>query len=347
MAIDLGDIPSGTEPTTAEKLQIRSAIGVGTTDAPTFLGVNINASGAVPESGMAWNSSAHLAFYHNSTIRMVVLSTGTTIGSDMAYSWGSAGIPTSASRDLILARDAAGILAQRNGTSAQAFRVYNAYHGTTADEWLEIDWKTTGGTVKIGANKGATGGARALALSIEGTPVFGLSATSGASTAWWSITRAGHLLCATDNTYDIGAIGANRPRHVNVAGSIRAQYSGLTTAAGVTMAYFQAQALGVVSLTDNSGYDFVRLQIGGPLDTYPAIARDGAGIKFTGAAAGSTSWIKVPAVAVASLPLAATAGVGARSFVNDALSPVFGSAVTGGGAVTVPVYSTGSAWNVG
>ena len=52
-------------------------------------------------------------------------------------------------------------------------------------------------------------------------------------------------------------------------------------------------------------------------------------------------------VAVASLPAAATAGVGARMFVNDALAPVFGNAVAGSGAVTVPVYSTGSAWNVG
>ena len=93
--------------------------------------------------------------------------------------------------------------------------------------------------------------------------------------------------------------------------------------------------------------DFNRLQLGSTADTHPAIARDGAGIKITGAATGLTSWIKVPAVAVSALPLAATAGVGARSFVNDALSPVFGSAVTGGGAVTVPVYSTGSAWNVG
>mgnify|MGYP000971659765 CR=1 FL=1 len=37
MAIDLGDIPTGTPPTAGEKLQIRSAIGVGQTDAPTFL----------------------------------------------------------------------------------------------------------------------------------------------------------------------------------------------------------------------------------------------------------------------------------------------------------------------
>jgi hypothetical protein len=50
---------------------------------------------------------------------------------------------------------------------------------------------------------------------------------------------------------------------------------------------------------------------------------------------------------VATLPAAATAGAGARAFVTDALAPVFGSAVAGSGAVGVPVYSTGAAWNVG
>ena len=50
---------------------------------------------------------------------------------------------------------------------------------------------------------------------------------------------------------------------------------------------------------------------------------------------------------VATLPSASTSGVGARAFVTDALAPSFGVAVTGGGAVPIPVYSTGSAWNVG
>jgi hypothetical protein len=50
---------------------------------------------------------------------------------------------------------------------------------------------------------------------------------------------------------------------------------------------------------------------------------------------------------VATLPSASTVGVGARAFVTDASSPVFGAAVAGGGAVPVPVYSTGSAWFVG
>ena len=50
---------------------------------------------------------------------------------------------------------------------------------------------------------------------------------------------------------------------------------------------------------------------------------------------------------VATLPSASTSGVGARAFVTDALAPVFGATVVTGGAVATPVYSTGSAWNVG
>jgi hypothetical protein len=50
---------------------------------------------------------------------------------------------------------------------------------------------------------------------------------------------------------------------------------------------------------------------------------------------------------VATLPSAVTSGKGARSFVTDALAPVFGSTVVTGGAVAVPVYSDGTNWKVG
>lgn len=50
---------------------------------------------------------------------------------------------------------------------------------------------------------------------------------------------------------------------------------------------------------------------------------------------------------VATLPSAVTAGVGARSFVTNALAPAFGATVVGGGAVAVPVYSDGTNWKVG
>ncbi|RUV65222.1 MAG: hypothetical protein E5X35_11515 [Mesorhizobium sp.] len=57
--------------------------------------------------------------------------------------------------------------------------------------------------------------------------------------------------------------------------------------------------------------------------------------------------LKMTPQTVATLPVAATAGAGARMFVSDALGPAFGSAVVGGGAVNVPVYSDGANWMVG
>lgn len=50
---------------------------------------------------------------------------------------------------------------------------------------------------------------------------------------------------------------------------------------------------------------------------------------------------------VATLPAAATAGAGARSFVTDANATTFASIVAGGGANGVPVYSDGTNWRIG
>jgi hypothetical protein len=50
---------------------------------------------------------------------------------------------------------------------------------------------------------------------------------------------------------------------------------------------------------------------------------------------------------VATLPSAVTSGKGARAFVTDALTPIFGATVVTGGAVAVPVYSDGTNWKVG
>jgi hypothetical protein len=62
-----------------------------------------------------------------------------------------------------------------------------------------------------------------------------------------------------------------------------------------------------------------------------------------------TSGIQPPLTnyTVATLPSAVTSGVGARSFVTDALGPTFGATVVTGGAVAVPVYSDGTNWKVG
>lgn len=167
-----------------------------------------------------------------------------------------------AANDVILTRDAADALAQRRTTNPQTFRIYNTFTDSSNYERLAVTY--SGSDARIQTEKAGTGTARSL--------VFGTDANA----RWLIGATSGHLLAGADNTYDIGASGANRPRNLYMA-----------------------------------------------------------------------SWIRMATTVVASLPAAATAGAGARMFVTDALTPVFGSAVTGGGDVTVPVYSTGSAWNVG
>jgi hypothetical protein len=405
MAIDLGDIPSGTEPTTAEKLQIRKAIGVGTTDAPTFLAQTLtgqsltgvqatslvdlattwNTSGTptaiklnVVETGINSNAASKLMDLQLSTVSKFRVGKGGNIfsGANAVTADGGTGVAgvslemlfanygigvdgngncqfllngTARSRvgfgvcvgsgqtfsfsdlqhtglnsvpDVLLYRDAApGILAQRNGTAKQALRVYNtALSG--APEWAEFDWITSGvgNTLRIGTNLSGTGAARPIDFVTGGVVRMSIAAAGGLTVA--------------------GAITATNL----VTGNGLGGGSGLTFASQLRV---MSSADGVMYVSNNGFTDFNRLQLGSTADTHPAIARDGAGIKFTGAAAGSTSWIKVPAVAVSALPSAATAGVGARSFVNDALAPTFGSAVASGGSAKVPVYSDGTNWNVG
>jgi hypothetical protein len=248
-----------------------------------------------------------------------------------------------------LERDGDNLLALRNSTAAQEFRIYNSYTDASNYERGSIRWQSN--AFVVGNAALGTGGLRDIVISSAKDLYFQSSAAPR-----WSIRTTGHFFADTDNTYDIGASGANRPRNVYVANSIvcgflvDSQYFRALASGGFQVLgrfFISSTADGNITLTNNASTDFNRLQFGGTTDAFPAIARDGAGIKFTGAAAGSTSWVKVPPVAVSALPLAATAGVGARAFVNDATAPVFGSAVTGGGAVAVPVYSDGSAWNVG
>ena len=56
---------------------------------------------------------------------------------------------------------------------------------------------------------------------------------------------------------------------------------------------------------------------------------------------------KILTSTVATLPSAATVGVGYKAMVTDATTPTFLSTVTGGGAVVCPVFSNGTNWIVG
>lgn len=92
-------------------------------------------------------------------------------------------------------------------------------------------------------------------------------------------------------------------------------------------------------------------------DVYAPAPADGSILHFVGAetryrATRSPSFdtAKTVPVAVVALPGAAAAGSGTRAAVNDAnttLALGIGSAVVGGGANTVPVFSDGASWIIG
>jgi hypothetical protein len=209
---------------------------------------------------------------------------GITTSSTGVIGFSSGG--TGATYDTALFRDAAGTLAQRNSTNAQAFRVYNTYPGTTANEWFEIDWKTVSNTVRLFTNHAGTGGARSMDISAGATLFLGAGGSSpirlySGGVERWNISSTGHFLATTDASYDIGASGANRPRDLYVSGQF---YLGGTVRAVGGFKWFTGgtsfveSSDGVVMLQNNAGGNFGRLQLGGTTSAFPAIKRNGTGV---------------------------------------------------------------------
>jgi hypothetical protein len=127
--------------------------------------------------------------------------------------WGSAGLNTP---DLALFRDAANTLAQRNGVNAQTFRIYNTF--TDASNYERANFRFFSGRLIIQTEGAGTGVAGRISI----VPGAGQPLQFGANgiEATWQISTSNHFLCATDNTFDIGASGANRPRNVFIGGNI-------------------------------------------------------------------------------------------------------------------------------
>ena len=119
----------------------------------------------------------------------------------------SAAIPAYNTSDVRLWRDGAGQLALRNGANAQTFRVYNTYSNAGVDvEYLQLSTSVNG--FRVGTNSSGSGTPRPLFLGVGGG-------------SQWQINTAGHIgTFGSDNLYDIGASGANRPRNVYVGNSL-------------------------------------------------------------------------------------------------------------------------------
>jgi len=95
--------------------------------------------------------------------------------------------------DLLLWRDdAAGVLAQRNGTNAQESRLYGTYTSSTNYERLSTKYDSGAGAFVIGTEKGSGGGSlRPLEIRVDGTRTamvwnYGVQFSSGKVLGWTS-----------------------------------------------------------------------------------------------------------------------------------------------------------------
>lgn len=115
----------------------------GSTGTTSFFSVNTGGNVLMPAAGAAFSG-------------------GVQVGSGGGFKFSSVAAPTGSSSDLLLVRDAAGILAQRNGTTAQTFRLYNTFTDASNYERGVFDWGTTANTLTIGPQAAGTGTLRGV-----------------------------------------------------------------------------------------------------------------------------------------------------------------------------------------
>jgi hypothetical protein len=123
---------------------------------------NINAAG-LPSSGIGWTSSAHLALTHNGTVRGIVNSLGITANADtnLGFNFAASNNSGTAFHARILC-DGTGVVALRNGTNAQTFRLYNTFTDASNYERGFMRWNSN--VLEIGTEAGGTGAARDFRL---------------------------------------------------------------------------------------------------------------------------------------------------------------------------------------
>lgn len=150
-------------------------------------------SGAATTPGIALSDSTGLGLSHMSGIGgMGFTDQGFTraavngvngefgVGSSGSYNFGSSTNAPANNFDVRLFRDAANTLAQRNGTNAQTFRVYNTFTDASNYERLSVDW--TSNVAYIRPQNAGTGSARLFVPVTGSTTVASLpaAATAGA-----------------------------------------------------------------------------------------------------------------------------------------------------------------------
>ena len=222
----------------------------------------------------ALNTSLQFIFAGNRSVMLGIgdlrVSGSSTIGWSSNGTHADGGPP-----DTILLRDgAANTLALRNGAAAQRFNVYNSYLNAGVDyERMGIgDIPAIAGNVGLYYARAGSGAAKGIYIWNDSNSSIVLSTNA---TNRWQILNTGHLHAWTDNQFDIGASGANRPRNVYVGNYVFPQTGVLGTAISFIVgrsggSYFQFDGVEGISII---GVAEVKINFGGSTNLFPAIKR--------------------------------------------------------------------------
>jgi hypothetical protein len=187
------------------------------------------------------------------------------------------------SADTRLYRDAAGILAQRNGVNAQTYNIYNTYTSATDFERAHMGWNDAADNFVIGTEAAGTGVLRNIKLTggnIDVAPGAGAALRLGANTSiTWQLTT-GHVFGPTGNNVRDLASSSLRVRSLYLGTSLDIAQGTLTD---------DAQALNITS-TWNDAADTFTLIKADVTDTASA-----AGSKLMDLQVGGTSKFSVGA----------------------------------------------------
>jgi hypothetical protein len=245
-----------------------------------------------------------------------------------------------------------------NNTAVGYQAAYSNTSGYVTALGYQAGYSTTTNATYIGTYIGYQAGYNATGA---GHTFVGHNAGKAMTSGNWN-TAVGYNALAADTTGQNTAIGSDAGRLINGLNNLAIGYAALynsTSGTGNTALGYQAGYAGSANAnttgtnnvyigpnTVGSGVNNTReivigaAAIGSGSNTVTFGDSNNTLVKFNGV-------LKSTNYTVATLPSASTSGVGAMSFVTDALAPTFGATVTGGGAVPVPVYSDGTNWKVG
>jgi hypothetical protein len=131
-------------------------------------------AGSAPSGGTSFGQAGGTAFLitSGSTNILSIGTSGINLQAAGVIGW-SPSSNADVGTDLYIYRDAANTLAQRNGTNAQTFRVYNTYTDASNYERADIGWSSN--TFVIDVTKAGTGTRRAFSLKYDGNVALGVN----------------------------------------------------------------------------------------------------------------------------------------------------------------------------